>query len=173
VPNTYGNNGNRWWVGYNTAQGDLAKFPSLSGPSGYEALPSKNATDDALFVKARAKWAAGHHANTDTTSVENINWLIPGGPYTSKAAAVAAIPAIQKAAPAPGAVSQATQAVTNAVPGLSQIGTFFSDLGQANTWIRVAEVILGVALIGIGIAHITKVDNVVSKAVKIGSKGLV
>lgn len=164
MPSTFGNNGNRWWVGWNHAQGDLAKFPSLSGPNGYETFPSGSAADDAAIVKAGVG---------GTLSLHNITWTIMGGPYSTKALANAAIPAIQKATPAPGAVSQVTQSVTNAVPGLNQIGTFFSDLGQANTWIRVGEVILGVILIGIGIAHITKVENVVSKAVKIGSKGLV
>jgi hypothetical protein len=75
------------------------------------------------------------------------------------------------AAAAPAAEAGIVQPVTNAVPGLSQIGTFFASLGQANTWIRVAEVLLGLALLGVGIAHITKADNVISKAVRTGAKG--
>ena len=47
----------------------------------------------------------------------------------------------------------------NAIPGLSPIGDFFGELGQANTWIRVAKVIVGGALLVIGIAHITGADN--------------
>lgn len=77
------------------------------------------------------------------------------------------------AAAAPAAKASIADPVTNAVPGLSQIGTFFDSLGQANTWIRVGEVILGIILLGVGIAHITKVDNVISKAVKTGAKGAI
>ena len=38
--------------------------------------------------------------------------------------------------------------------GLSAIGDFFSKLGQANTWIRVAEVLLGLGLIIVGMAKL-------------------
>jgi YHS domain-containing protein len=47
----------------------------------------------------------------------------------------------------------------NAIPGLTQIGDFFGALGQANTWIRVAKVVAGGALLIIGIAHITGAAN--------------
>lgn len=152
MPNTYGDNGNRWWVGYNTAQGDLAKFPSLSGPSGYEAVPSGNAADDALFVRARARWASGAHANTDTTSIENINWLVPGGPYTTKAAAAAAIPGIQAANPAPGALQQAAN---SAVPGLSDTASAITDIWakvrDGKMWRSLGWLALGVFLMILGL----------------------
>jgi hypothetical protein len=93
------------------------------------------------------------------------------GPYPTRAAAQAAADAQNASQAGLGAAGKAVvQKVSNAVPGLSQIGTFFSDLGQASTWIRVGEVILGIILLGVGIAHITKADNVISKAVKTGSK---
>jgi hypothetical protein len=50
--------------------------------------------------------------------------------------------------------------------GLAAIGDFFSRLGQANTWIRVGEVLLGLILIGVGIAHLTGAQNAVSALVK-------
>jgi hypothetical protein len=43
----------------------------------------------------------------------------------------------------------------NRVPGLTQIGQFFSNLTQANTWIRVGKVIVGGLLLIIGLVHIT------------------
>jgi hypothetical protein len=61
--------------------------------------------------------------------------------------------------PAKGEVGHT--AITNP---LQAIGDFFSKLGQPNLWIRVGEVILGIALIGIGLAHLTGTDNLVSKA---------
>lgn len=54
-------------------------------------------------------------------------------------------------------VSVAGQAAANAagVPGLTQIGTFFGDLAEGSTWIRVGEVLLGLVLIAIGVARLT------------------
>jgi hypothetical protein len=40
------------------------------------------------------------------------------------------------------------------IPGLSQIGDFFSRLTQASTWLRVLEAILGAGLILVGLAHL-------------------
>lgn len=54
-------------------------------------------------------------------------------------------------------VNQTTQAVQNAapsIPGLSQIGTFFSSLGQASTWERAAEVVIGAMLVIAGVSHL-------------------
>jgi hypothetical protein len=48
---------------------------------------------------------------------------------------------------------------------LQAIGDFFSKLGQANTWIRVGEVLLGIILLAVGAARITHAENFVSKAV--------
>ena len=53
-----------------------------------------------------------------------------------------------------------------ALSGLDAIGNFFSQLGQANTWIRIGEVLLGIVLIGIGLARITGTQNAVSSIVK-------
>jgi hypothetical protein len=62
--------------------------------------------------------------------------------------------------PAKGEVGHA--AIT--VP-LQAIGDFFAKLGQANLWIRVGEVILGVILLAVGAARITHAENFISKAV--------
>ncbi len=50
----------------------------------------------------------------------------------------------------------------NAIPGLAQIGDFFSALGDANTWIRVAKVVVGGTLLIIGLAHMTGASNAVA-----------
>lgn len=55
------------------------------------------------------------------------------------------------------------------VPGLSglaAIGDFFARLGQANTWIRAGQAVLGLILIGIGLARITGTANLASTIVK-------
>jgi hypothetical protein len=60
----------------------------------------------------------------------------------------------------PGANSQG--------PGnpLAAIADFFSRLGQANTWIRAAEVILGLGLLIVGLAKLASGTSVGRKAAK-------
>ena len=143
MPNTYGDTGNRWWVGWNHAQGNRATFPSLSGPNGYEAFPSGSATDDAAIVKAGVG---------GTLSLHNITWDIKGGPYSTKAAANAAIPAIQAADPAPGAVQQATGV---SIPSFSSVesalSAFYDKVTDGKMWRSLGWLILGVFLIVFGL----------------------
>lgn len=61
---------------------------------------------------------------------------------------------------------QIVQDVTAPLSGLKAIGDFFSRLTQANTWIRVGEVLLGVILLAVGMARITGAQNIVSSTVK-------
>jgi len=62
--------------------------------------------------------------------------------------------------------ANATQTVENAVPGLSQVGTFFASLGQANTWIRAGKFVIGGLLLVIGLVHITGADNALASAAR-------
>ena len=53
--------------------------------------------------------------------------------------------------------------------GLAAIGDFFSKLGQASTWIRVAEVLLGLGLLIVGVARLasgTPIGNAAASAGK-------
>lgn len=54
----------------------------------------------------------------------------------------------------------------NAIPGLAQIGDFFAALGQASTWVRVGEVVLGLILVAVGVARITKAVPIATKVAK-------
>lgn len=56
--------------------------------------------------------------------------------------------------------------VSNPLAGLSDIANFFDKLGQAHTWLRVAEVLLGLGLIAIGIAKMTNAVPIATKAAK-------
>lgn len=47
--------------------------------------------------------------------------------------------------------------LASSIPGLSQLGSFLAALGQASTWERVAEVLIGAALIVAGAAHLLDV----------------
>ena len=82
------------------------------------------------------------------------------GPYPSQAAAVAA----EKTQPTnPNATPVINLPSVPGIAGVQQIGTFFGSLGQANTWIRVGEVILGLILIAVGVARLTHAVPAITK----------
>ena len=54
----------------------------------------------------------------------------------------------------------------SALTGLAAIGDFFQRLGQANTWLRVGEVVLGLILIAVGVARITRAVPVATSVAK-------
>jgi hypothetical protein len=173
MTNTYGNSGDRWWVGYNTAQENvLNPQAGINTPSGYESLPSGNATDDALFAAAAVINRGAKNPNT--ISVENISWFNINGPYKTQAAANAAIPAINKAHPSGGVLQQVTAAAagTNSPgagggSGTSVLG-FLSALSSANTWVRVAKVAIGGVILIVGIAKLSGMNSsVAAKAIKV------
>jgi hypothetical protein len=175
MANTYGDSGNRWWVGYNTAQENvLNPQAGINTPSGYESLPSGNATDDALFAAAAVINAGAKNPNT--ISVENISWFNINGPYTTQAAANAAIPAINKAHASGGVAQQvAAAAAGTASPGAgggsgTSVLGFLGALSSANLWIRVAKVAIGGTILLIGLAKLTGMDKnatgLAAKAIK-------
>ncbi len=54
--------------------------------------------------------------------------------------------------------------------GLATIGDFFSKLGQASTWLRVAEVLLGLGLIVVSLAKLAGDTSIGRTATKIATK---
>ena len=166
---SFGDGGNRWWVGLNTGSSQSTVFgtSSLLSPVGYESLPSGNAADDAKFAAAAAKDKGS--SSPVTISVENVSWYNVNGPYPTQAAANAAIPAIQKAHPAPGEASQLVDAATgqpqsaNSATGLT---TLLGDLTSKNTYLRAAKVIVGSIMIIVGLAKITGAGKVATTAAK-------
>jgi hypothetical protein len=189
MSNTYGNGGNRWWIGQNVgetgSQSTIFRTPSLSAlnpgvPTGYESLPSGNAADDAQFAAAAAKNKGSKSPNT--ISVQNVEWYNIQGPYTTQAAANAAIPAIQAATPAKGTAGQVADdnnsnpvgaiagAAANAESDVSSIEGFLSGLTSANLWIRVAKVTVGSIILIVGLVKLTGVasnNGIAKKALEI------
>lgn len=47
-------------------------------------------------------------------------------------------------------------ATAQALAPLASIGDFFSRLAEGNTWIRIGEGVLGLVLLAVGVAHMTK-----------------
>jgi uncharacterized membrane protein YccF (DUF307 family) len=158
---TYGNNGNRWWVGLNVGSDNSTVFGtgSILSPNGYESLPSGNAADDAQFAAA-----ASHNATASTPStisVENVKWFNIRGPYATQAQANAAIAAIQKANPAPGEVQQVTaggQSGAAAGGGVNfssiqnALTSFYDKLTDGKMWRSLGWLLLGVLMILAGLA---------------------
>ena len=172
---------NHWWVGLNVGsdQSTILGTSSLLSPSGYESLPSGSVADDALFMAAAVKDKGS--SSPTTITVEGVQWFNIQGPYATQAQANAAIPAIQKANPAPGAASQlvdvatgqsqSTNSVSDPLNYLADVGDFFHRLTEAATWERVGEVAAGLVLLYIGMKALTQSTNA-GQAVKKSSHKL-
>lgn len=90
--------------------------------------------------------------------------VLINGPYATQAAAQQAL-ATGVAGPGTStATSSGTDTQGPNVSGLTAIGQFFTHLGEANTWVRVAEVLVGLILITTGFARITGTQNFISAA---------
>jgi hypothetical protein len=93
--------------------------------------------------------------NTNTPGLGWHELHIPGTATLAEAAAEARRE-FPHAAPPTGNAGQAVKQQVSSQTGLpltgvAAIGDFFSRLGQANTWIRVGEVVAGLILLGIGL----------------------
>lgn len=92
------------------------------------------------------------------------------GPFTTEATAQAAVKAGKtsaspQAAETPSEIgSQVSSGVLDGIP--ASVGSFFSALGNTNTWIRVAKVVVGGLLLVIGLVHITGADNALASAAR-------
>lgn len=63
-----------------------------------------------------------------------------------------------------GPAGQAKQVTQSAFSGINAVGDFANKLTQANTWLRIAEGLLGIVLIAVALAKLTGVDNAIQKA---------
>lgn len=161
MPSTFGNNGNRWWVGLNVASAETGIIHAvpITVPNGYESLPSGNATDDALFAQAAA-FNKTHTSKPNTVTVEHIVWFNINGPYSTQAEADAAIPAIQQQNPAPGEFQQITAGgEQNAAQGgginissvTDAIAAIWDKLKDGKMWRSLGWLLLGILLIFFGL----------------------
>jgi len=148
---------NTWFVmippGYaskSDAEKELVDF-RISYPAGSQGWKDANA----------GKIVQGAEGNTGNPQVSEqlVKWK---GPFATEAEAkTAQNPQQQSANPVYDAVN-AAQNATGALSIPASIGNFFAALGNANTWIRVAKVIVGGVLLIVGLVHITGADNKVA-----------
>lgn len=101
-------------------------------------------------------------------TVNGRSGYLRAGPFTSAADvnAYLKVGAQDASTPVPGVKIKPEGGIkfTNPLSGLQAIGKFFAALGQASTWIRVAEGLLGIGLIAVGLAKITNTDTTLKKA---------
>ncbi len=95
------------------------------------------------------------------------------GPYSSQAAADKVANGMPQNSNQPNPFIPGTSVtpggqVTGGGPlaGLASVANFFGQLGQANTWIRVGEVLLGLVLLAVGVARITHTIPAATKIAK-------
>jgi hypothetical protein len=153
--------------------------PNVTLPNGWTNLPltqlSFNATvgviDANLGTAEGAKfkaWLTGAWAKDPklTPNQAAATWLTGNALSTNLGTVTNAL------AKVPQAVATAAEKlpnVSNPLDFLSNIADFFSRLTQANTWLRLAEFVLGGALILVGVAHMAKgtpAGTAAAKAVK-------
>jgi len=107
--------------------------------------------------------AARGYQDTGYGGQDLIKWQ---GPFATEAEAQAAQNPQQQS---PNPVNNAVNAAENSSGVLSipaSIGNFFAALGEANTWIRIVKVIIGGALVLIGVAHMSGAENAVASAAR-------
>ena len=137
-----------------TAEKELVDFV-IQFPAGSQAWNDANA--------GRELSAAESNTGSAGVGEQLVKWL---GPYATQAEAkTAANPQQQSLNPASDFTNAAEN--SNGILGIpASIGQFFAALGQSSTWIRVAKVIIGGALVIIGLAHMTGADNTVASTAR-------
>lgn len=80
------------------------------------------------------------------------------GPYTTKADAQAAVASGQDK---PQQTGNPNPPVSNPLDFLGNIANAFGDLTQANTWVRLAKIVVGGALVIAGVIHLSGAGNAV------------
>ena len=112
-----------------------------------------------------------------TVASANITGLasIIGGPYATQALAQAAangkgtngVPGTGKSTgSSTSTVNSANGSLPNPLSGLAAVGDFLVRLGDPNTWIRVAKIIIGGTLLIVGLAHMSGADNALASVAR-------
>ena len=134
------NNGLQWWLTFTSQQTDLNTSGKVVGSVGQPSHAGLWAVYGPYKDKGTAQFALEHSIYKQETPA----WSKPGYNSTS--------PLVPQTGP---------------LSGLATVGDFFTRLGQANTWIRVGEVILGLVLISVGVAKLTNAVPVATQIAKV------
>lgn len=118
-------------------------------------------------------WPGAVRPTVGTANITGLTAIV-GGPYATQAAATAAATGDKNTTTAtagtgtsPGVGTSTVNSSNGSLPNpLAAIGDFLARLADASTWVRVAKVVVGGALLLIGLAHITGADNAVAAAAR-------
>ena len=134
-----------------TYQGNEKAYDGLSWPALYRRLASAHPTadpkqlaDTVLGIESAQKLSTSTQATIAGTG-NSVSAIEQGAANTNFAAGV------------PG---------SGVLTGLAAIGDFFQRLTQGNTWVRLAKIVVGGALVLIGLAHMTGADNAAFNAAR-------
>lgn len=87
------------------------------------------------------------------------------GPFATKADAQKALQQSGFSIGGLGAAGAGTAAGGQAIStGINAVGDFFNKLGEKSLWIRVAEVVLGLMLIGVALGKLSGIDKKITQA---------
>lgn len=160
------------WMALQVWQGrgsvwDTGGWASLGGAQYTAALPAAQA------ASAQLQQNLAHAGSSDAQNTMLRNLMLPVSPvlqgFTNAGTNVLSV--IGSGAAQAGQFATASGAAVNSavtstpLDWLSTIGQFFSQLGQANTWLRIGEFLLGAALIVVGTAHLMS-DTPMGRAAK-------
>jgi hypothetical protein len=125
-----------------------------------ETLAERTGVDEIVYVQADNSQGALAFGGPGAS--------ILGGPYATEAAAEKAFPQGSHGTRKSGSATPSNPPTGNALPanplgGLAAVGDFFQRLTQAHTWERVGEVVLGLLLIAVGVAHMTHAVPIATK----------
>lgn len=154
--------------GYSTIENAWANPNSNSGPTNSwaqaGALPTGGGTFGVIEIVSissnqGAQPVAGANENPITSTGKKVASKVPvvGGAVTA-------------ASDAESAATAAANAAKDVATGISSLDGFLSTLGEPDTWIRVAKVLLGGTLLVLGLAKITGLEkdagSLIGKAAK-------
>lgn len=156
-------------------------FPTPTGaaPTGAGSFVSLNDQSEsyyqAIFTqhwgaaagKAYAAYNAANPSNTPYTNAKLFEASVFAQGLAKAIAQAGGVVAQVPGAAAKGAAN-AVSTLTSPLSGIAAIGDFFQRLTQASTWIRAAEVLLGLGLIIVGLAELAKGTSVGRAAAKAG-----
>ena len=139
-----------WWIVYYGNQ----TIPGMRGGSASSAI--------AQYVIVQA----ANSSDAESKAHVSLPILSTDGPFSTKAKAQAAATKSHKT------VGQAAPNIKlpNVLSGIDAIGNFFNKLGEKELWIRVAEVVLGLLMIGVALGKLSGIDAKITKAVNTAVK---
>jgi len=126
----------------------FAEPPVVGGPDKYTVVHATGAQAQALGNNGNPGFTTQAEAQAYATQQDN-TFALSGNPL--KAAEQVAT----------GNTTQQGSS-GNPLSGLAAIGAFFAGLSEKNTWVRVAKVVVGGAMVLIGLAKLTGLDDKVA-----------